>query len=166
MQENKTFLIIAEKENPKNVKLILGKIMPYIRDIKILRRSLIKELFYLNSKNEKRTEITNEIFDYFCKTKYKKNIFDTKTMEEILKVLSSYIKYESSNQPLNELLDKASNYFNKSDFHIFLKTHDSLLIKDKEYENQKLDSYKIIFEQDMLLDEIKSKNIHSKMKRI
>lgn len=166
MQENKTFLIIAEKENPKNVKLILGKIMPYIRDIKILRRSLIKELFYLNSKNEKRTEITNEIFDYFCKTKYKKNIFDTKTMEEILKVLSSYIKYESSNQPLNELLDKASNYFNKSDFHIFLKTHDYLLIKDKEYENQKLDSYKIIFEQDMLLDEIKSKNIHSKMKRI
>lgn len=165
-EEDKTLLIIAEKEDPKNIKLILKKIMPYIKDVKILRRSLVKELLYSTPNNEKRNEVTDEIFDYFCKTKYKKNIFDTETMEEILKGLNSYIKSKYSNQPLNKILDKAANYFNKTEFHIFLQTHDDLINKDEEYKNPTLDHYKMIFEQNILLDEIKSQNMLSKIKRI
>lgn len=163
--EDKIYFKIAYKEDPNNVKPILDKIMPYIRDVKILRRSLIEEFVYLEPRDN-RNQVFNEIFDYFCKTKYKKNIFNTDTIEEIIKYLNSYIKFKNYDQSVTGMLDKALYYFNKTEFNIFFKTYESLIIKDKEYENPEIENYKTMFEQNLLLDEIKSENIHSKIKRI
>lgn len=159
--EDKVYLKIDYNENLKNVELIMDKIMPYIKDIEILRRSVCKEFTYLN---DKRIEMTNEFFNYFCKTKYKRNIFNHETMEHILKNLQPYIKVMG--EPLDIILDKASKNFSKEEFHIFLKTYEILAQKDEEYKDIDLDMYKINFEQSMLLKEMDNSNVSNRIKRI
>lgn len=159
--EDKVYLKIDHNEDLKNVKLILDKIMPYIKDIEILRRSVYKEFIYLN---DKRIEMTNEFFHYFCKTKYKRNIFNHETMENILKNLQPYIT--AMGEPLDIILDKASKNFSKEEFYVFLKTYENLALKDDEYKDINLDMYKINFEQSMLLEKMENSNISNRIKRI